>query len=453
MSSDNASSAKAFERRVAEYSSSRQLLIHGAKYIVALSGGADSVALTYVLLAMGVHVECAHCNFHLRGAESDRDEMFCVDLCSKLGVRLHRAHFSTREYAEAHHVSIEMAARELRYGWFRSLRKDLGAEAICVAHHRDDCVETVLMNLVRGTGVHGLRGILPKNDDLIRPMLCVGREDIENYLAALRQDYVTDSTNLVDDVVRNKIRLKVLPLLMDINPSVKSTVAEVAEHMTEACRIIDYTLDKAKSEVMCGGAIDIAKLMTLPSPEYALFMILKDYGFSSSQSKAVHAACSRHEAASGKVWSSDRYDLLIDRGRMVLESKELSPFKEMVIPETGLYVIRGTESRIKIEQLAVDSDFRLSKERFCICVDESRLQFPLHLRRAVQGDRFVPFGMRNKKLLSDFLTDKKKNLFEKRRQLVLTSANGDIIWVVGERVDNRVRVDDTTSTVLRISLL
>ena len=322
-----------------------------------------------------------------------------------------------------------------------------------MAHHRDDCVETVLMNLVRGTGVHGLRGILPKNDDLIRPMLCVGREDIENYLAALRQDYVTDSTNLVDDVVRNKIRLKVLPLLMDINPSVKYTVAEVAEHMTEACRIIDYTLDKAKSEVMCGGAIDIAKLMTLPSPEYALFMILKDYGFSSSQSKAVHAACCRHEAANGKVWSSDRYDLLIDRGRMVLEAKELSPFKEMVIPETGLYVIRGTESRIKIEQLAVDSDFRLIKERFCICVDESRLQFPLHLRRAVQGDRFVPFGMRNKKLLSDFLTDKKKNLFEKRRQLVLTSANGDIIWVVGERVDNRVRVDDTTSTVLRISLL
>lgn len=170
---------------------------------------------------MGIDTEAVTCNFHLRGKESDRDENFCVALCERLGIKLHRCHFDTRSYAEARKISIEMAARELRYRYFEQLRQDIGAEAICVAHHQDDSIETLLMNLIRGTGINGLKGIQPINGHIIRPLLCVGRKDIEDYLNSLGQDYVTDSTNLVDDVMRNKIRLNVIPLLETINPNVR----------------------------------------------------------------------------------------------------------------------------------------------------------------------------------------------------------------------------------------
>lgn len=213
-----------FVASVSSFANIHHLFAKEGVYLVALSGGADSVALLLALLDMGVRVEAVHCNFHLRGEESDRDEQFCKDLCSKYNVELHLVHFDTCEYAALHHVSIEMAARDLRYAYFERLRSDMGAEAICVAHHRDDSVETVLLNLVRGTGLRGLRGIQPKNGNIVRPLLCVSRDDIECFLDSIGQDYVTDSTNLHDDVKRNKIRLDVLPLLETLNPDVRQSI-------------------------------------------------------------------------------------------------------------------------------------------------------------------------------------------------------------------------------------
>ena len=181
--------------KVERYVEKHKLLKPSELYLVALSGGADSVALLLLLKNAHFNVHAAHCNFRLRGEESDRDEAFCVELCQRLGVELHRAHFDTREYAELHKVSIEMAARELRYKWFEQLRQDIGAAGICVAHHRDDSVETVLLNLVRGTGLRGLTGIQPRNGNILRPLLCVSRAEIEVFLAEKGQKYVTDSTN------------------------------------------------------------------------------------------------------------------------------------------------------------------------------------------------------------------------------------------------------------------
>ena len=203
--------------KVRDFIDREGLLTPEGLYIVALSGGADSVALLRILHHLGYRIEAAHCNFHLRGAESDRDETFVKSLCSSLNIPIHLIHFDTAEYASLHQVSIEMAARELRYGYFDQLCKDIGASAVCVAHHRDDAVETFLMNLLRGSGIHGLTGIRPRNGNVIRPLLCLSRDEIEQYLHSIGQDYVTDSTNLVDDVVRNKVRLNVLPLLKDIN--------------------------------------------------------------------------------------------------------------------------------------------------------------------------------------------------------------------------------------------
>ena len=225
--------------KVKDYIKQHNLLNSNDLYIVALSGGADSVALLLFLDEMGYQVHAAHCNFHLRGAESDRDEAFCESLCLQKDIPFHRIHFDTLTYAETHHVSVEMAARELRYGYFEQLRKDIGASGICVAHHRDDSVETVLLNLIRGTGLRGLTGIQPRKGYILRPLLCVSRQEIEQYLQAKGQSYVTDSTNLVAEVQRNVVRLKVLPLLETINPAVADNIQRTAENLTEAQSVLD----------------------------------------------------------------------------------------------------------------------------------------------------------------------------------------------------------------------
>ena len=191
-----------FLNEIETFISNEKLIDKRKLYISALSGGADSVALLLSLKELGVNIEAAHCNFKLRDDESDRDEQFCIELCKKNGIKIHIIHFDTIEYAKLHKISIEMAARDLRYNYFEQLRHDIGAEGICIGHHREDSVETLLLNLIRGTGINGLTGIAPKNGYILRPMLSVSRKDIENFLNRQQQNFVTDSTNLVDDATR-----------------------------------------------------------------------------------------------------------------------------------------------------------------------------------------------------------------------------------------------------------
>ena len=211
--------------------------------LVALSGGADSVCLLMAMKRLGYAIEAIHCNFHLRGAESDRDEEFCKSLCEREQIPFHTVHFDTKTYAEVHKISIEMAARELRYNYFEQLRKAIDAEAILVAHHMNDSVETLLMNLIRGTGIHGLQGIKPRNGNIIRPLLCVSRKEIVEWLGEIGQDYVTDSTNLEDDVTRNKLRLNIIPLLEEINPAASENIAKTALRMVEAGKVFDDSMN------------------------------------------------------------------------------------------------------------------------------------------------------------------------------------------------------------------
>ena len=236
--------------KVADFIAKHQLLSRDGLHIVALSGGADSVALLLVLKQLGYRIEAAHCNFHLRGEESDRDEAFVCQLCAEQNIPIHRAHFDTRDYAALHKVSIEMAARELRYGYFHQLRQDLGAETVCVAHHRDDAVETLLMNLMNGSGIHGLTGIRPKNGAVVRPLLGVSRADIEEFLHSIGQSFVTDSTNAVDDVLRNKIRLHLIPLMQQILPKSSETIAKTAAYMKEVEQVFDAAVQTARSAIV-----------------------------------------------------------------------------------------------------------------------------------------------------------------------------------------------------------
>ena len=224
-------------QKVKQYIDRHELFSSSDKILVALSGGADSVALLRLLQAMGYTCDAAHCNFHLRDKESERDENFVRQLCKELQVQLHITHFETVKEAKSRHLSIEMAARELRYKWFEEIRKTCGATVIAVAHHQDDSVETLLLNLIRGTGINGLRGIRPKNGKIVRPLLCLNRKEILDYLSDIGQEYVTDSTNLQDEYTRNKIRLNLLPLMQEINPSVKESILKTAEHLNDAASV------------------------------------------------------------------------------------------------------------------------------------------------------------------------------------------------------------------------
>lgn len=313
------------------------------KYIVALSGGADSVCLLLKMLDEGRHVEAAHCNFHLRGAESDRDESFVVSLCSRLGVPLHRAHFDTREYASLHKVSIEMAARTLRYDYFEKLRIDIGAEAILVAHHRDDNVETVLMNMVRGTGIRGVAGIRPRNGHILRPLLDIGRSDIEAYLRERGETYVTDSTNLEDEATRNKFRLNVVPLLRTINPRASENIHSTSKHLAEAERIVEWAVSMAREEIITSQGddliIDVPRLEAFVSPEYLLNDICRDYGFSTSQIADMSEAIREHHV--GAVFSSATHIAAvanINNQLCIQISKNIPDQSEYKLPEEGIYL-------------------------------------------------------------------------------------------------------------------
>ena len=423
--------------KVSAYINKHKLLNANDLYIVALSGGADSVALLLLLKEGGFNVHAAHCNFFLRGSESDRDEAFCVDLCRQLGVELHRAHFATREYAEAHKVSIEMAARELRYSWFEQLRKDIGAVGICVAHHRDDSVETVLLNMIRGTGLRGLTGIQPRNGYVLRPLLCVSRDEIELFLAKRGQKYVIDSTNLETDVMRNKVRLQVLPLLRTLNPAISENIQRMVENVAEAQIVLDSLLDNFKKH----NTLELSELEKYGSSEYVIYEWLKNYGFNGTQARQIL------EAETGKIMSSSQgYDVLKDRERLIIE-RTLKPFNPMRIPEEGMYVL-DEKMRLSLRKCAA----YVSKKPFVATFDAQKVVFPLTVRRVEEGDWMIPFGMRGRKLLSDLMTDRKMTVFEKRRQLVVVDAQDVIVWAVGLRIADSVAVAETTQSVLELIL-
>mgnify|MGYP005971476735 CR=1 FL=1 len=483
----NSPTISTFVNQVRHFAHHHQLFTPRGKYIIALSGGADSVSLLLVLKhlesELDISLEAAHCNFHLRGDESLRDEEFCKQLCRRLHVPLHLVHFDTHAYADLHHVSIEMAARDLRYAYFEQLRRDIHAHDICVAHHRDDSVETLLLNLVRGTGLRGLRGIQPRNAHIIRPLLSHSRQQIEQYLDALGESYVTDSTNLHNDVKRNKIRLNVIPLLRELNPSASQSIFETSLRVTEALKVFDEAIQRSIADVTtppsgdtCRGCtnqpvadvtipqtqnsklktqnskliISVDRLKQQPSPEYTLHEILSPRGFTSAQIEQIYTSLDTNPT--GKIITSCTHELAFDRSTLILQPKAPTALvRPMHIPETGTYVL-SDNMKLKVETEECGDRYEPSRTADCASLDASDIKFPLTLRHIQPGDRFVPFGMTGTKLLSDYLTDRKKNIFEKRAQLVLTDAQQRILWLVGERTDNRFRITPHTQQALRLTL-
>ncbi len=416
------------------------------KILVALSGGADSVALLLVLLQAGFHCEAAHCNFRLRGEESDRDEEFVRELCRARSVILHARDFETEAYARRKGISVEMAARELRYGYFEELRAERCLDEIAVAHHREDNVETMLLNLIRGTGLKGLTGMRHRNGCVIRPMLDTSREEIERYLATEGQAYVTDGTNMETEAVRNKIRLNLMPMLKTVNPSVVDTLHDTIRRMKDAYTLYNMAVEEAKACLCRDGRIDIRGLKATPAARTILFELLSAYGFNGRQ---VEEVFDRLDGGSGKVYESREWRLLRDRTVLVLARKdERCECLCGVLPLEG-FVKVTPDIAFLIRRARCDRHFTIPRGKDVACLDLDKIEYPITVRFVREGDSFLPFGMAGRKLVSDYLTDCQKNLFEKEKQLVVCSGER-VAWLVNERIDNSFRVDDGTIHVLII---
>lgn len=436
-------------KTIQAYISKHNLLTREGKHLVALSGGADSVALLLILKELGYNVDAMHCNFHLRGEESDRDENFCKEICATTGTELHIAHFNTIEFCRMNHVSIEMGARNLRYDYFHKLRHDLNAESICVAHHKNDTAETLLMNIIRGTGVTGLTAIRPKNGAIIRPLLCISRNEIEEYLKERHQGYVTDSSNLVNDITRNKIRLDIMPILHEINPSVIDAISNTAEHMWQAMPLIDestrYYENKVKEDTEYGISINLHKLMQTPAPQHILYSLLSQYDISSSMIKQIY---DNINAQTGKIWETENITIATNRGRLLVE-KRLDAVNSITIPVVGTYNINnGHKLTVSIEE--IHGGIQIDTSPNTALLDAATIKFPLLLRKTMPNDRFIPLGMKGKKLVSDFLTDRKLSILQKKRQLCVIDSTGQIIWLVNHRINNTNRITDRTIKIVRL---
>lgn len=421
------------KQKVAQFIEQASLLPQGAKVAVALSGGADSVALLRVLLDLGYRCIALHCNFHLRGESSDADERFVRSLCDEWNVPCEVAHFQTQEYAAENKISIEMAARDLRYTWFHERAEQWGTPYIAVGHHQNDNVETFLLNLIRGTGISGLRGIQPRNGDVIRPLLCVSRDEIETYLSGIGQTYVTDATNREAIYTRNKIRLQLIPLLKTMNPSVEEGIVQTATRMAE----IEKVYLKAMAEAMERVKIDewtfsIPRLLEEVSPTAVLYELLSPYGFNSTQLASVYESLN---GESGKRFFSAEYELLKDRTVLLLREKD----REQAMPQ------------LVVEEMEWGKGMAVPTTAAAAYIDADKVKHPLLLQTWKSGDWFIPYGMKHRKKIRDFLRDVKLSIFCKESQLVVKSGE-DIVWVVNHRTDDRYKITDKTSRVFRLTV-
>ena len=430
--------------KVQAFIKAHQLFDSSARLLVAVSGGVDSVVLLHLLHSVGYQCVAAHCNFHLRGEESDGDERFVEAFTSGLGVPLHRVSFDTRGYAKEHHLSIEMAARQLRYEWFEKVRQETQCDWVVVAHHASDVIETFFLNLARGTGVKGLTGIPCKNGFVVRPLLGCTREEIEGYATLHGLEFRTDSTNGDTSIKRNAIRHLIVPQMRKLNPSFERTMMENISHITNIYNLYLSNIYSYLNNLIINDGdlvkIDVNKLLQIPFYEVVLGEILLKYGFNGSQIRSVGKVL---QGRAGRLFVSKGYRLVKDRNFLVIVPLGQRDEGEYVV-EAGVQEVEEP-LHLRFEVMAPGI---IDRSADVATLDADKVAFPLRLRRWKRGDFFYPFGLKGRKKLSDFFTDRKCSLVEKERCWVMCDASDAIVWVVGMRIDGRFAVSEETRRVL-----
>lgn len=420
--------------------------------LVAVSGGLDSVVLLDVLHRLGARIAVAHCHFGLRGEEADADELFVRKLAKQYEAPYHAEFFQTKAFAEREGISTQMAARLLRYRWFEQVREDNGYAVIATAHHRRDAAETMLLNLTHGTGLAGLHGIRAKHGHVVRPLLPCAKDDLYDYVVENRLIWREDASNDSPVYQRNRLRQQVLPVLRDINPNLDNTLAATAERVGGAEEIVRRYVEGLASQVRRDEAeatyFDLAPLAQAAAPALVLHELLRDFGFAWPVVKEIVAA---FDAPAGRQFDSPTHRLVKDRGQLVITPRRLAQYGTFQLAE-GQEDLLADGLRLRATYHAGEG-YAIPRSRSTAALDIDKLKFPLTLRRWREGDWFMPLGMKGKKHLSDFLIDQKVPLNLKDEVRVLTSADGKICWVVGFRVDERFKVEDTTARVVAVQRL
>lgn len=440
----------AFEEKTLRYIHRHMPAVANGKILAAVSGGADSVALLRVLAALGCNCIAAHCNFHLRGDEADRDEAFVRKLCHDLGIELRCTDFDVEAYQKSHGVSTEMACRELRYEWFERQRAALGCSAIAVAHHRDDNIETFFLNLVRGSGITGLAGIKPCNGKIVRPLLGSSRDEIINYLETLGQDHVTDSTNLENDYARNKIRNVLLPEISRLFPSAMAGIELTLDNLQGDYAVWSGAVEAFKRDAVeaCGHGqikIDRRKLAASADPATLLNALLSRYGFNGEQTKAIASA-----SRVGAVFESKEYVAEVGRN-------DISVFSPGSFNNAETYALSDAgriekEKGILIEIVDNSPEFEFDRSGKTAYFDADATGDRLTVRHWRQGDRFRPFGMKGSKKLSDYFNDRKFSLLQKLSTPIV-EMQGRIVWIAGERAADDFRVTPSSRRILTMRMV
>ena len=424
------------------------------KILLAVSGGIDSMVMVDLFRRLNCNYAIAHCNFHLRGEESMRDERFVTDYATKHNITLYKQEFDTFTYMEENKKSLEMSARDLRYDWFEKIVKEHGFTLLATAHHGDDSAETFLINLLRGTGIAGLHGILPKSNNIIRPLLFTSRRKINEYAQKHNIEHIEDSTNKDNKYTRNKIRNEIIPVLREISPNFDIIIRKDIERLRETEQVFREVIEKTEKEILINknGVIEIelSKVKALKPIHIYMYEILSEYGFNETNINSICEAIDDNNS-SGKQFYSENYRLIIDRNHLLITRTE----KEKTIKQDYLLYDYQTNisSPISLHQeILRDLKFiKIQKSKSIAMLDYDKLRFPLTLRHWKNGDYFIPFGFNGKQKLSDYFSNNKFSLLQKESQWLLCSGE-DIVWVVGERIDDRFKITDKTQTIYKLEL-
>lgn len=428
-----------------DYITQNALLSSNGRVLLTVSGGIDSVFMVHLFKRSGYAFGIAHCNFNLRGEESMRDEAFVRMLALDMNVPFYISHFETKVYAAANGISTQMAARTLRYEWFESIRQAENYEAIAVAHHQTDTVETLLLNLTRGTGIAGLHGILPRRGHIIRPLLAFSRTEITQVVSEEQLGFVEDSSNNSDHYARNRIRLKVLPELKAINPNLEETFEQNIRRFAETEMVLQQAVLQLQRALLTeeNGVVRIPlqKIRLLVPQKLLLYELLKPYHFSESVvADLLHSL----DHQSGASFYSTVYRATLDRDELIITTFNPDQRQQVTSIHPQDVRVRFGHHQVQISSSDTIGFQKINEKAF---VDTQKLIYPLILRYWQEGDKFMPLGMESYKKVSDFFIDEKVPLPLKDQIPMLVNGNGEMIWIAGMRQDNRYKVASATKKV------